>query len=202
MQISESRLFPSSFAIWCPRSIAPQSHCHSPRGQAIRGQFEEEHMNASSTIRRRSHRYRSPGDGRTRAGPRSCRPESDVHASAMGDRLWRAHRLACHLLQPGRQLSGVHVPRDGGQRTRNVHQLHGCPRARPRRTSSDKPARAGSPRTTTAAVNNAVSGNVTKQGDCSHVVPCNSHRGSHRNGRHWFGITGPLGAAVLHSRIR
>ena len=68
-----------------------------------------------------------------------------------------AHRLPRHLLQPGRQLPGVHVPRDGGQWTRNMHKLPGCHRTRPRRTPPDKPARARSP-TTIPAVNIAIWG--------------------------------------------
>src|SRR4029079_6096569 len=67
------------------------------------------------------------------------------------------HRLPRHLLQPGRQLPGVHVPRDGGQWTRNMHKLPGCHRTRPRRTPPDNPARAGSP-TTIPAVNIAIWG--------------------------------------------
>jgi hypothetical protein len=49
------------------------------------------------------------------------------------------------LLQPGRQLPGLHVLRDGGQWTGHLYELPGCPRACSRRTPPDKPARAGSP---------------------------------------------------------
>ena len=82
---------------------------------------------------------------------------TDVGSDQATHQLDSAHRLPRHLLQPGRQLPGVHVPRDGGQWTRHVHKLPGCHRTRPRRTPPDKPARARSP-TTIPAVNIAIWG--------------------------------------------
>jgi len=82
---------------------------------------------------------------------------TDLGSDQATHQLDSPHRLPRHLLQPGRQLPGVHVPRDGGQWTRNMHKLPGCHRTRPRRTPPDKPARARSP-TTIPAVNIAIWG--------------------------------------------